>query len=133
MSSSYYISEEIRSKVAARAQFKCEYCLISERYAYFRFHVDHIISKKHGGLNALNNYALSCPQCNLNKGTDIATLLEEVDYPVPFFNPRKENWSDHFKIEISGVITPLSLTGKATIKIFKINQTDSVMERKLLL
>lgn len=133
MSNHYYISEETRSKVAARAQFKCEYCLISERYSYFKFHVDHIVSKKHGGSNTLDNLSLSCPQCNLNKGTDIATLLEGTSHPVPFFNPRKEKWDDHFKLEASGIITPLSLKGKATIKIFKINQPDSVMERKLLL
>ena len=53
------ISAETRRIVAVRAHHVCEYCLIAETDAFFRFQVEHIISRKHGGSSELENLALS--------------------------------------------------------------------------
>ena len=71
------ISFEIRQIVASRANFVCEYCLIAEADAYFKFQVEHIISRKHGGSSELENLALACVFCNRYKGSDIASLKPE--------------------------------------------------------
>lgn len=73
------ISPETRRIVASRANFVCEYCLIAEEDAYFRFQVEHIISRKHGGSSELENLALACVFCNLYKGSDIASLTPEAN------------------------------------------------------
>lgn len=90
------ISKQIRQTVIDRANFRCEYCRIFERYSFLAFHIEHIVSLKHGGDDNLENLALACPICNLNKGTDIATFIDSIDNPVRFFNPRNDIWDEHF-------------------------------------
>jgi 5-methylcytosine-specific restriction endonuclease McrA len=81
---SSHISPEIRQLVASRANYICEYCLIAEEDAYFRFQVEHIISRKHGGSSELENLALACVFCNRYKGSDIASLIPETGELVRF-------------------------------------------------
>lgn len=130
---SQYIPESLRKLVIDRAQNRCEYCKIFAIYSYLSFHIEHIISVKHGGQSISNNLAYSCPICNLNKGSDIATILSSPITPVRFFNPRIDNWHTHFKIELSGLIFPLTEIGEATIKILDFNHPDSIIEREILL
>lgn len=79
---------ETRVVVAARANYICEYCLIAEEDAYFRFQIEHIISRKHGGSSELENLALACVFCNRYKGSDIASLIPETNKLIRFYNPR---------------------------------------------
>ncbi len=51
------ISSQIREKIAKDANYRCEYCLIPEKFLATTFHVDHIISLKHGGLTIIENLA----------------------------------------------------------------------------
>ena len=44
-----YLNQEIRLSVAKRADYLCEYCLISEQDTILGCAIDHIISIKHGG------------------------------------------------------------------------------------
>lgn len=127
------ISKQIRQTVIDRANFRCEYCRIFERYSFLAFHIEHIVSLKHGGDDNLENLALACPICNLNKGTDIATFIDSIDNPVRFFNPRNDIWDEHFDAQISGLILPKTAIGEATIKIFDFNDIDSVIERELMI
>lgn len=130
---SAYIPEAIRQFVANRAKHRCEYCRIYERYSFLAFHIEHIISQKHGGTSDKANLAYSCPICNWNKGTDVATFLEGVTEPVRFFNPRIDIWNQHFFVEDTGFITAHTRIGSATIKIFDMNHFDSLLERRYLL
>ncbi len=127
---SIYISNSIRRLVAARADHRCEYCKIYDMDAYFPFHIDHIISMKHGGETAENNLAYTCQICNLNKGTDIFTFLHNPDESVRFFNPRKDIWAAHFEVDFSGEIIPKTSIGAATLKIFHLNHPESIIERR---
>jgi hypothetical protein len=127
---SRYISEAFRRFIALRAQYRCEYCRISDADAFFPFHIDHIISLKHGGKTVLTNLAYSCQICNLNKGSDVATFLSDIQTPIRFYNPRIDVWQEHFDVADTGLISPKSDIGEATIKIFNTNQPDSVIERR---
>jgi 5-methylcytosine-specific restriction endonuclease McrA len=98
------ISEKLRQQVAKNADYKCEYCLIPEFFLATTFHIDHIRSTKHGGQTSLINLAYACPQCNRNKGSDIASYSDDEDI-VRFFNPRLDKWIDHFEILFDGSIT----------------------------
>ena len=129
MSSS--ISAETRQIVATRANFVCEYCLIAEEDSYFRFQIEHIISRKHGGSSELQNLALACVFCNRYKGSDIATLKPNTDELVRLFDPRTNRWNDHFALNGS-IIEPSTDTGEATARILQLNHPDRIMEREAL-
>jgi HNH endonuclease len=107
-----YIRDSIRKEVFTRAKNRCEYCLIQERFSYVSFHIEHIISIKHGGKTDLANLALACSICNLNKGTDIATVIPESTGPIRFFNPRIDKWDDHFTLETTGLISSKNFNRK---------------------
>lgn len=125
------ISFEIRRIVASRANFVCEYCLIVEADAYFKFQVEHIISRKHGGSSEPENLALACVFCNRYKGSDIASLKPETDELVRFYNPRTMRWREHFRLK-GVVIEPLTDIGEATVRILQINHNDQILERQVL-
>jgi len=125
------ISSEIRQLVASRANYVCEYCLIAEADAYFRFQVEHIISRKHGGSSELENLALACVFCNRYKGSDIASLIPEAGKLIRFYNPRVDRWHEHFRLN-GVVIEPLTEIGEATVRILQMNHNDQILERQVL-
>ena len=127
------VSEALRILVFTRADNRCEYCLIHSNYSYFSFHIEHIISLKHGGETITDNLALACPICNLNKGTDIATMIQSGKDLIRFYNPRADKWADHFLLGRDGFIQAKTSIGEATIKILKLNHPDSIIERKEML
>ncbi|MFN7115190.1 MAG: HNH endonuclease [Saprospiraceae bacterium] len=86
---SRYIPDALRTLVAERANTCCEYCLLPELYSFFSFHVDHIISVKHGGETEADNLAYACTLCNRNKGADLGTILIKNGPLIPFSNPEK--------------------------------------------
>ena len=126
---STYISNKLKELVPKRADFRCEYCRLSASHSYFPFHIEHIISLKHGGKTISLNLAYACPLCNLYKGSDIATFLDDSSVMIRFFNPRTDAWYDHFYVENTGQIISKTPIGAATIKIFKLNHVDSMIER----
>lgn len=130
---SQYIPDNVRKKVAGRANYRCEYCRIFERHSFLSFHIEHIVSLKHQGSSELSNLAYSCSICNINKGSDVATFLDNLDEPVRFYHPRRDIWNDHFRIEPSGFITSISKIGTATIKILDLNHPDSIIERSAMI
>lgn len=125
------ISPEIRQIIASRANHVCEYCLMAEEDAYFRFQVEHIISRKHGGSSELENLALACVFCNRYKGSDIASLIPETNELVRLYNPRTDRWSEHFRIA-GVVIEPLTKIGEVTVRILQMNSDDQILERGVL-
>jgi HNH endonuclease len=127
---SVFIAERLRQFVEKRAKNRCEYCRVSVLNAYFSFHIDHIVSLKHGGLTIVDNLAYACALCNLNKGSDIATFLGATQVPTRFFNPRTDVWDDHFETLQTGELIAKTDIGEATIKILKLNQVDAIIERQ---
>lgn len=128
---SRYISDNLRSSIALKAQFRCEYCHIHENDQFFTFQVDHIISLKHGGQTEFNNLAYTCSVCNQNKGSDLGTYLTNSKRLIRLFHPRKDSWSTHFKVEF-GEIIPKTLIGEATIKVLDMNNIDRIILRQAL-
>ena len=126
------INSEIRQIVTTRANSVCEYCLIAEADAYFKFQVEHIVSRKHGGSSDLENLALACVFCNRYKGSDIASLAPETGELIRFYNPRIDRWREHFRLD-AVVIEPLTNIGEATIRILQMNHADQISERQVLM
>lgn len=125
------VSPHLRRRVAARADFLCEYCLIAEEDTYFGCEVEHIISLKHGGSSAPQNLAYACAFCNRHKGTDIGSLAESSEF-IRFFKPRADSWAVHFQ-STGAVIQPLTVIGEVTARILRFNHKEQILVRQALL
>jgi HNH endonuclease len=126
-----YISSELRRRVADRAAYLCEYCLIHEDDTYWGCQVDHVIAEKHGGPTSEGNLAFACVFCNRLKGSDIGSLIWETGIFTRFFNPRLDHWGDHFTLH-EFVIDPRTDIGRVTARIFDFNNPDRCLEREAL-
>ncbi|SKB14700.1 conserved hypothetical protein [Planktothrix sp. PCC 11201] len=112
-------SEEVRK----RAKYLCEYCHASEKWQYVQFTIDHIIPIEQGGANSLDNLALACFHCNRKKSNKIKAIDPESNSEIFLFNPRLNNWKDHFiwsrdKLYIIG----LTSIGRATVQLLELNR-----------
>lgn len=125
------IPSSVRKFVAERADFRCEYCRVAEADSNYAYHIEHIISRQHGGSDHPDNLAYACSICNWKKGSNIATILEKGGSFIPLFNPRTNNWFDHFAVE-NGVFAAKTLIGAATIKLLELNFLDKIIERREL-
>jgi 5-methylcytosine-specific restriction endonuclease McrA len=125
------ISERLRAEVARRAGQRCEYCLIHEVEAGFPHQVDHIISRKHGGASTPDNLAYACVICNRYKGSDIAAIDRFTGKIARLLDPRRDRWSDHFRVE-GATIEPISSVGSATVRLLQLNAPERITERRLL-
>lgn len=126
-----YVSEQTRRFVMARANSRCEYCLLHADDSFLTFQIDHIISLKHGGSSDSDNLACSCFTCNNNKGSDIGTMLLPDKVFIRFFNPREDRWEEHFEFQ-NFIIYSSTLIGTATIKMLKLNDIERIMERQVI-
>jgi HNH endonuclease len=126
------ISAAVRLLVVNRAGKRCEYCLLHETDSFTPHQIDHIISRKHGGDSSLDNLALACIRCNAYKGSDIASIGLQPGRIAPLFHPRRDRWSDHFRIEAGGII-PLTDQGVATVRLLRLNLLGRATERRVLI
>jgi 5-methylcytosine-specific restriction endonuclease McrA len=126
------VATSLRGMVQARAGFRCEYCLIHEEDSHFAHQPDHVIARKHRGPTVDENLAWACYLCNLLKGSDIASVDLETGQIVRLFNPRVDNWADHFRLA-DGQIVALTPIGRVTEHLLQFNQPLSVHERQLLI
>ena len=130
------INEETKRAVRERANYLCEYCHSSERLSASRFTIDHITPKSLGGSDELENLALACRRCNERRYNFVASIDPESQETVPIFNPRLQEWGEHFVWTDNGIliegITPI---GRATCIRLDLNDTrypeeDSIRETR---
>jgi 5-methylcytosine-specific restriction endonuclease McrA len=126
------VAPALRASVRERARHRCEYCLIHEEDALFPHEIDHIVARKHRGQTRDENLAWACFACNGFKGSDIASIDIETGQIVPLFNPRKDKWSRHFRLE-GGHIIPLTSKGRVTEYLLQFNLPKFVDARQLLI
>ena len=126
------LPDDVRILVAERADFCCEYCLITEEDSFVPHQVDHIIARKHGGSSRLDNLAFCCAMCNMRKASDVASFDEQTDQVVPLFHPRRQVWSEHFRLA-GALIEPLTDIGRVTVALLQLNRADLLVERELLI
>jgi HNH endonuclease len=117
-----YISKPVRRLVISRAGSRCEYCRVLDYLVGFEYHIEHIIGIQHGGTDNPSNLAYACSYCNWKKGPNISTILSLGGELIPLFNPRTQNWFDHFEVK-RGEILPKTVIGEATIKLLNMNQS----------
>lgn len=121
----------VRAAVAARADYRCEYCQLRESDDIFAFHVEHVVAVKHGGTGDLENLAYACQHCNLHKGPNLSGIDPDTQALVPLFQPRGQAWADHFVTADFRLVgrTPV---GRATVRVLAMNDPDRVQLRMML-
>ena len=127
-----YINAELRRLVASRAEHICEYCLVSEVDRSSGCQVDHIIDIKHGGSTTADNLCYACIFCNLQKGTDLGSINWQTGELVRFFNPRRDFWGEHFRLD-EAVIQHQTDIGEVTARILDFNGDERIVERQALI
>jgi hypothetical protein len=120
---------EFGKTVEQRAGGRCEYCRMHQSLQGATFHVEHIIPRCFGGQSELHNLAWSCPSCNLHKSNRVDVHLADSDLRVPLFNPRTDNWNDHFRWDDYYLVSPTSV-GRATIDLLQLNQERRIRIRQ---
>jgi len=127
-----YIPAYLRRLVQERVLNRCEYCRVHEEDVLLPHQPDHIIAEQHGGKTEENNLALACVQCHLPKGPNIASIDFQTGQLMPLFNPRKDVWEEHFKLE-EAVIVPLTPVGRVTARLLMFNEFDRIQLREKLI
>lgn len=117
----------LEALVWERADSRCEYCRMPQKYDGFLHEIDHVLAKKHGGRASAGNLALACFPCNNHKGPNIAGYDPITKKIVPLFHPRKHKWDAHF-VWHGTELTAKTRIGRVTILVLEINSE----ERKLL-
>ncbi len=118
-----------RSQVCERAQGRCEYCRLPEEADFVRFELDHVIATQHGGATELGNLAYACLDGNTRKGPNIASLDPHIHEVTLLYNPRAQDWEDHFQLREDGTIAGLTPAGRATVRLLDFNDPDRAQER----
>jgi hypothetical protein len=110
-----------RERVRRRAGGRCEYChLPMSALTPAEFHIEHVTARQHQGSDDLDNLALACERCNLNKGPNLSAVDPETGQVVLLFHPRRDAWSAHFLMrgyQVAGR-TP---AGRATVRLLQMN------------
>ena len=122
------VPERVRRQVQERAQGRCEYCLIHEADMYYPHEPDHVIAEKHGGPTTLDNLAWACLYCNRFKSSDLASIDPISQTVVFLFNPRKQKWKRHFRLN-GARIEGITSSGRATVALLHLNDAERVAYR----
>lgn len=120
-----------RDSVIERAGNCCEYCRLPQSAQPFvTFHVDHVVATQHRQDDSVDNLCLSCQSCNLRKGTNLTTIDLVTDEIVRVFDPRNDEWNDHFHV-VDFVIVGKTAVGRATARLLAMNDPSRVELRQL--
>jgi HNH endonuclease len=131
------INEATKQSVRERAKYLCEYCHSLELLSANRFTIDHIVPRSLGGSDDLDNLALACRRCNERRYNFVAGIDPETQEIAPIFNPRQQQWADHFVWTLDGTViqgsTPI---GRATCIRFDLNdmrypENDSIRQTRI--
>ena len=82
------MSGKSRESIRQRANARCEYCRLPDfALEPEDFHVEHIVARKHGGRDEVENLAWACIFCNLYKGPNLASFDPDSGVLTFLFNP----------------------------------------------
>jgi len=126
------LSSHIRQAVFERAGHRCEYCQTARRLIGMPLVVDHIIPRSRDGTDEVENLCAACYRCNEYKGARLHALDPHSKTLAPIYNPRTQNWSEHFQWGDGGIhIIGLTPIGRATVTTLRLNN-EHVVESRLL-
>ncbi|CAN5358652.1 HNH endonuclease signature motif containing protein [soil metagenome] len=114
------IAEKLKVKIRRHSKNRCGYCLLPRSLNPGLLEIEHLLPTAEGGTDDEENLWLACRLCNGYKGVQTKYVDPKTDKHILLFNPRKDNWSEHFKWSREKIVgkTPC---GRATVKALKLN------------
>ena len=94
------------------------------------FHIEHVVPQSAGGPDTADNLAIACPSCNLGKSNRVRAADPETGEEAPLFNPRSEQWPDHFAWGEGRTVLGLTPIGRATVAALNLNHPRRVRIRE---
>ncbi len=125
------ITNKQRQAIHELAGDCCEYCRVAQDGRLSKFQVDHIIPIKHGGNDDADNLCLACLKCNSFKGSNVAALDPATGEATKLYDPRHQQWDEHFQINPDATLTGISPEGRTTIIVLRINEVSRVKQRRI--
>lgn len=123
--------ELVRERVRKAARFRCSYCLSPQQFVMSKLEIEHVIPRVRNGSDDESNLWLSCGLCNRYKGSQATTDDPVSGTSVQIYNPRTQEWSDHFKWTADGTrIEGLTPVGRATVAALRLNNEIAVEVRR---
>ena len=128
---STYLSADLRQALLEADGQQCAYCQTSTDNTGQPMTVDHIIPSAQGGLTEFENLCFCCRACNEYKGATIAAIDPLTGEAGSFFNPRQQNWREHFQWDEMGTqLVGLTITGRITIVGLNMNNPVIISARR---
>jgi HNH endonuclease len=94
--------------------------------------IEHLTPLAGGGQTVEENLWLSCRRCNQFKGTQTLALDSVTAEQVALFNPRLQDWNEHFRWNEDGTeIVGITSVGRATADALELNHPVIVVTRRL--
>jgi hypothetical protein len=116
------LPKSLLQQIRERAQYRCEYCHYPEILSTAPLSVDHIQPRSPGGTDEFENLALACRRCNERRYNFTQGPDPKTDLEAPIFNPRTQNWSDHFLWSTDGLcIIGITPVGRVTCQRIDLN------------
>ncbi len=125
--SSGYVPVALRRQLRTASDRRCAYCRSSEILMGMPLEIEHIIPRARGGKTTLANLCLACHRCNEFKRDRIQAIDPITKRRAAFFNPRIQNWRDHFEWSTNGIeIIGISPCGRTTVIALQLNNEDII-------
>jgi hypothetical protein len=128
------IPDSLRQRILEASKYRCGYCMMPVDLIYGFIEIDHIDPRARGGKDNEVNLWLACSRCNNFKSDQTHGIDLQTGESVPLFNPRHQNWHEHFSWQPDdrAIITGTTPCGRVTIAALKMNLDDSVSFRRLM-
>ncbi len=124
-----HIPADVERRVRAAARNRCGYCLSPQHLVMARLEIEHLMPRAAGGGSEESNLWLSCPICNGHKSDKTAAQDPETGETVPLFNPRLQNWFEHFRWTEDGLrVVGLTPVGRATVAALHLSDDPDALE-----
>jgi 5-methylcytosine-specific restriction endonuclease McrA len=115
-----------RRFVRERTDNRCEYCRLRQEFEpFYRFHIEHVVPRQHGGGDTPDNLALACHHDNKPKGTNLSGIDPRTGKVVRLFHPRRQRWDRHFRLDGPRIVGRTAC-GRATVAVLDLNHPDRV-------
>lgn len=125
------VTDELRARVREQAANRCGYCLAHQDHLPWTLEIEHIVPRARGGADEEEKLWLACHSCNLFKGAKTQGVDPLTGRRVALFNPRRQEWSRHFRWGEDGVfIEGRTACGRATVIALNLNNLISVTVRR---
>ncbi len=123
------LSEKLKRKIRQQAQNRCGYCLLPQSLNSSLLEIEHLFPTAKGGTEAEENLWLACRLCNGYKGVQTEAMDPKTNEIVLLFNPRTQNWNEHFKWKDEKIIGKTACR-RATVQALKLNNEIILPVRK---